>query len=125
MNKTSTNSFLFGKRSSFYTLLGQKKAYSVGFTWIYGLISLFAIGLIFIIFDQVFVGNIVPVIKNQVNSSVSNIPQTDVIDIFGNIDKYMTFWHALPFILFILVIIYMLIAAVRREGDEGQLGGGM
>ena len=100
----------------------NKQGYSVGFSWIYGLISLFAIGLIYIVFDQVFLGHLIPIIKNQVNGSTSVTPidPTTVGAIFANIDKYMVFWHALPFILFFCVILYLIIAAVRREGDETQ-----
>ena len=100
-------------------LINNKNAYSVGYSWIFGLVSIFAIGVIFIVFDQVFLAHIVPVIKNQVNNSAIVVEPATVTEIFANIDKYMTFWHALPFILFILIIVYMIIAAIRREGEEG------
>ena len=110
----------------FKKILKSKTAYSIGFSWIFGLVSLFGIGILFIVFDQVFLAHLVPVIKNQVNGTYGGVPidnDTKTV-IFSNIDKYMSFWHALPFILFFLVIIYMLIAAIRREGDEGAYGGG-
>jgi len=100
-------------------LIRCKTAYSVGYSWIFGLVSIFAIGVIFIVFDQVFLAHIVPVIKNQVNNSAIVVEPATVTEIFANIDKYMVFWHALPFILFILIIVYMIIAAIRREGEEG------
>ena len=99
----------------------NNRGYSLGFTWIFGLVSLFGIGIIYITFDQVFVAHLVPIMKSTANNTVvTNIDATTLATINTNIDKYMAFWHALPFILFFIVILYMIIATVRREGDEQQ-----
>ena len=43
----------------------NNKGYSVGFAWVFALVSLFGLGILFITFDQVFVGYLVPTIKNS------------------------------------------------------------
>ena len=100
-----------------YKLLKNKLAYSIGFTWVFSLVTLFGLGVMFIVFDQVFLAHLVPTIKNQVNSTAAAIPIATQNIINANIDKYMTFWHALPFILFFVVVIYMVVAAIRKESD--------
>lgn len=96
----------------------NKNAYSIGFTWVFGLVTLFGLGILYITFNQVFEGHLVPTIKDMTNSSTTlgqNIdPETSTF-IHANIDRYMNFFHLLPFILFLLVIIYMVIAALQKE----------
>ena len=96
----------------------DKRAYSTGFAWIFGLVTLFGLGLMYIVFDQVFVGHLVPLIKNYANSTAANIPQSDVLTIYGGIDKYMDYFHALPFILFFIVVLYMILVAFRKERES-------
>lgn len=97
----------------------NKRGYSVGFTWVFGLVTLFGLGVMYIVFTQVFDAYLVPTIKNQVNATTAGIPEATQTIIYNAIDKYMAFFHALPFILFFIVIIYMVVAAIRKEG-EGQ-----
>ena len=97
------------------------KGYSTGFTWIFGLVSIFGLGILYIVFNQVFVGNLVPTIKDMANNSqVTHIDNATVVEIYAGIDKYMDFFHAMPFILFFVVVIYMLISAIRKEREEVQ-----
>jgi len=98
----------------------NKKGQSAGFAWVYGLVTLFGLGIMYIVFNQVFTANLVPIIKAQANQSFTSggISLTTLGEINGGIDKYMDFFHVLPFILFFTVIIYMLVAAIRREGDS-------
>lgn len=93
-----------------------KKAYSTGFTWVFGLVTLFGLGIMYIVFNQVFTAHLVPVIKSQVN--VSSIDVATQATINSGIDKYMDFFHAMPFILFFIVVIYMLVAAIRKERES-------
>jgi len=99
----------------------SKKAQSTGFAWVYGLIMLFGLGIMYITFNQVFVGHLVPIMKEQANSTaIYDLDNgTTVAEINTNIDKYMDFFHALPFILFFIVIIYMIVSAFKREPMEG------
>ena len=96
----------------------NKKGYSIGFTWVFALVSLFGIGILYIVFNQVFVANLVPTVKDLVNGSTGIIiPEDTKSEINTNIDKYMQFFHALPYILFFVIVLYMLIAAFRKEGE--------
>ena len=99
----------------------NKKGYSTGFTWVFGLVTLFGLGLLYIVFTQVFDAHLVPVIKSMTDNTTAlgaNIPAATSLQIHASIDKYMSFFHTLPFILFFLVIIYMVIAAIRKEGSD-------
>ena len=96
----------------------NKKAQSTGFAWIYGLVILFGLGLLYIIFNQVFMIHIVPTIKGQIENPVYDIDEELKEQALSGIDKYMTFFHAMPFILFIIVIIYLIVVAIRRERES-------
>jgi hypothetical protein len=93
----------------------NKKGYSVGMTWIFGLVSLFAIGILYIVFNQVFLGHLVPTMKNIVADST--IPDDTKNEIYGNYDKYMSYFQMLPFILFFVIIIYMFVSSFRQESS--------
>ena len=97
-------------------MLSNRKGYSTGFTWVFGLVTLFGLGIMYIVFSQVFEAHLVPTIKNQVNSSTISYATQTVIN--NGIDKYMDFFHALPFIIFFIVVIYMIIAAIRKERES-------
>lgn len=100
-------------------MLLLRNGYSTGFTWVFGLITVFGLGILYIVFNQVFEAHLVPTIKDMVNASFVNIPPATVNEINANIDKYMSFFHVMPYILFFTVIIYMVIAAIRKE-REGE-----
>lgn len=98
----------------------DKKGYSTGFTWVFGLVTLFGLGIIYITFTQVFDAHLVPTIKGLTDNTTmlgSNIDNATSVKIHSSIDKYMDFFHSLPFILFVIVIIYMLVASFRKEQD--------
>ena len=102
----------------------NKKGYSTGFTWVFGLVTLFGLGILFITFDQVFTMYLVPTIKNMVSNpayNMLNVSLADQTSVIAGIDKYMTFWHILPYVLFFVVVLYMIIAAIRKE-REGEFG---
>jgi hypothetical protein len=63
----------------------------------------------------------VPVITGQITASelIDNGTKNTTI---AEITKYMDFFHVLPFVLFFVVIIYMIVAAIRKEG-EGDFTG--
>lgn len=99
----------------------NKKGYSTGFTWVFGLVTLFGLGLLYIVFTQVYEGHLVPTIKDLTDNTTvigESIPADTTDKIHSGIDKYMDFFHTLPFILFFVVVIYMIIAAFRKE-EEG------
>jgi len=92
------------------------RGYSTGFTWVFGIISLFGLGLLYIVFNQVLTVHVVPTIIGMVN--VSTIDATTRAEVISGITKYMAFFNVLPFIIMGAVVIYMFLAAVRREREE-------
>jgi hypothetical protein len=98
--------------------INNKKGYSTGFAWVFALVTLFGLGVLYIVFNQVFTVYLVPTIKAQVNAT----PAIDVATqatVYAGIDKYMVFFNIMPFVLFFVVIIYMIVVAIRRE-REGE-----
>jgi len=95
----------------------NNKGYSASMTWVYSLVSLFGIGVLYIVFSQVFDAYLVPIIKNQVLASTM-IPGATQTLVNANIDRYMTYFHFLPVILFFVVVFYMLVSAFRKETQE-------
>lgn len=100
----------------------NKKGYSTGYTWVFGLVTLFGLGILYITFTQVFDAHLVPTVKDLTDNTTSigaNLPAETSSFIHGKIDKYMDFFHTIPFILFFLVVIYMFLAAIRKESESG------
>jgi hypothetical protein len=100
--------------------MSNRKAQSTGFAWVYGLIMIFGLGVMYIVFNQVFTAYLVPTIKSQVNmtQSYGQIDEATRVQIYAGIDKYMSFFHLMPFILFFVVVIYMIVAAIRKEREN-------
>ena len=99
-------------------LLKNKKAYSTGFSWLFGLFGIFALGLMFLIFNQVFTVYLNPVIKTMTNES-TDINDTVKGEIDQGINKWMSFFRLTPFVIFFMVIFYVIVSAIRHE-KEGQ-----
>lgn len=100
--------------------MNNKGQMSPGFAFAYGIIVLFGLGIMYIVFNQVFTAHLVPIIKGQVNDSYTSggIDLATVNEINAGIDKYMDFFHIIPFALFFIVIIFMIVAAIRKEGES-------
>jgi len=102
----------------------NKKGYSTGFTWVFALVTLFGLGILYITFNQVFVAHLVPQVKDMTNSSSylgQGIPEDTSIEIHNNIDRYMDYFHMMPIILFFVVVLYMIIAAIRKERESDYM----
>lgn len=110
------------KRQLKRKLFKNKRAIGTAYVWIYGLVSLFALGVLYVVFNQVFMQYIIPTIKNQANSTYAmpgtEIDQGTVQQIYNNIDRYMSYFHALPYVIFLVVVIYMIIMGIRRERTD-------
>ena len=97
----------------------NNRGYSTGITWIYGLVTIFGLGILYIVFNQVLTAELVPVIKSMVNATGPlAIDVATQAEINAGIDKYMDFFHIMPFVLFFVVIIYMFVAAIRKERES-------
>lgn len=92
-------------------------SFSTGYTWVYGLVSAAGVGILYIVFNQVFYGHLVPVIKDMVNESAT-IPNVTKHIVYANIDKYIYFFNIMPFVIFFGIVIYMISAAIRRERES-------
>lgn len=90
---------------------------STAYAWVFGLLTLFGVGVLFIVFSQVFDAHLVPTIKDQIENSTTIDAATKTTATDG-IDKYMDFFRTMPFILFIVVVTYMFVAAIRKEGES-------
>lgn len=97
----------------------NKKGQGIAYVWVYSIITLFTLGVIFIVFDQVFVAHLNPAIINNVNNTIG-IPDDTKSEIFSFIDRYMTFWHVLPIILFLVIVVYMFVVVIRKERMDEQ-----
>lgn len=93
----------------------NRKSQSAAYLWVYGLFTLFGLGLLYIVFNQVFVGHLVPTIKNIANTTLDNSTAQQV---YTGIDRYMNAFHIVPFILFGVVVIYMFVKGLQKEGDS-------
>jgi len=98
-------------------LLLNRKGFSTGFTWVFAIVSLFGLGILYIVFEQVFSAYLVPVITGLIDASPL-INVATKAEVTANIAQYMTFFRALPLIIFLIVIIYMFVAAIRKERES-------
>ncbi|RLG30340.1 hypothetical protein DRN98_07450, partial [Methanosarcinales archaeon] len=75
-------------------MMNNKIGYSTGFAWVFGLVTLFGLGLLYIVFNQVFVGHLVPVIKGMNNDSyvAGAITESDFNEVNSGIDQYMSYF---------------------------------
>lgn len=98
----------------------NKGGYSTGFAWVFALVSLFGLGILYIVFNQVFTAHLVPTIYGMVDDEqlTYQIDNATRLEIHAGIDKYMTFFHIMPFVLFFVVIIFMVVTAIRKEGES-------
>lgn len=90
---------------------------STAFSWIFGLLTLFGLGVLFIVFSQVFTVHLIPEISAQIDNSTT-IDAATKTETKAGIDKYMDFFNTMPYILFFVVVTYMVVAAIRREGES-------
>jgi len=90
--------------------------------WIYGLITIFGLGITYIIVTEVAViGVVFPIFTNMVNGSIGGMVPIDAgtqTIILNNYSQIKTFLRALPFIIFFVTIIYMLVVSIRKEGES-------
>lgn len=94
----------------------NKNGQSTGFAWIYGLVTIFGLGILYVVFNQVFMVHLVPTITTMINSST--IPLATQTEAISGINKYMDFFHIMPFVLFFVVVIWMIVVAIRKEREN-------
>ncbi len=98
----------------FSQIKGCKKGSMWG--WLKGLVSLFGLGIAYVVFDYIFKIKYVPVIKDITNNS--GFDNATIQEVTSHIDKFMVYWEFLPYILFFVVVLYMIVLALRKEGES-------
>lgn len=93
------------------------KAQSVGFGWIYAIVTLFGLGVLYIVFSNVFSAYLVPTIFNMTNQSTT-IDNATKAEVIGNINQYLMYWNALPYVIILCVVIFMIVLALRKEQQD-------
>lgn len=90
-----------------------------GWVWIYGLSFLFVLGLLYVIFLYVLEGNVAPVIKATATQNIHDAGTLTTIN--SGIDRYLTYFKIMPFVLVAVVIVYMFASTIFKQ--SGQYGG--
>ena len=97
----------------------NKKGYGPAVGWLMGIISLFTLGLLYVVFSQVFVGYLDPALNDLYNQTITNT--TLLAEIQADNAKYDAFWNVVPYVLFFAVIIYMFYNAIIKGKEENGL----
>lgn len=87
----------------------------VGFIWVYGLIVLFATGIIELIIMPALQGNLVPALLQSANATLS---ETDVIAYTAQINQTINFMHFMPYCVMLLILVYMILSIFKREEQD-------
>lgn len=95
----------------------DKKGQSTGFSLILGIIFLFLIGLGYVVFNQVMTNEISPVSNNLINNS-PYVNDTMYDELTDKNDKYLAFWHTMPFIVVVLIAIFLITTSFRKGDDR-------
>ncbi len=88
----------------------MNKKGALAFEFIYGLIFLFAMGVLFIVFNQVLMNHGVPASENLV--PVTFAGKSDIV-IQDN--DYLSFWNIVPYLALILVLLYWIIKSATNK----------
>lgn len=92
----------------------NKKGYSTGMTWVFGLIMLFGIGLCYLIFNQALTEYVAPAMEDVVNNS-QYINDTIRQEISNDNEKWGVFWQFVPYIFFVVILLYIVVGAIIGE----------
>ena len=89
-------------------------AFSFSFTLVFAVVTLFGLGVLSIyMIDVVYQGYLIPILTSTINSSTIDVAtQAFIIERY---DRILFFLKSLIFTLFGITIIYMLVAAIRKE----------
>ena len=94
-----------------------KKGQSTAVAWLLGLFGLFAIAIMFIVFNQVMVNYIEPTSQTIMDTS-PYINETLRAELTASNDKYLAFWTSVPFIMVFLIVLFIIMSSVFNNGGN-------
>jgi len=86
-----------------------------GFIWVYGLIVLFATGIIELIVMPAIQFKLVPTLKASANSTLSAL---DAVAFAGQVDQTIGFMHAAMYVVMFVIFVYLVFSVFQREEQE-------
>lgn len=87
----------------------------VGFIWIYGLIVLFATGVIELVIMPAVQFKLVPALKA---TAVNTLPAVDATAYAAAVDSTLRFMHLSIYVVMFVIFVYMLLSIFMREENE-------
>lgn len=97
-----------------------KKAQSTGFAWLVGLIMIFSVGLLYVVFNQVIQVHLIPVSQTLANQSVSlgYVNQSTANANMEEVSKANSHWTFLPILFVVLIILFMVARTLYNQREE-------
>ena len=95
----------------------NNKGQGAGIAWIMGLLLVFALGLVYVITNQVLTIHIQPLSDGMIEDS-PHLNATQITEIKGNNDKYMAFWNFLPIFFVILIMVSIIVSTIITSKRE-------
>jgi hypothetical protein len=102
----------------------NKKGLSLTTGLVYGLVSLFALTVLYlVIVEYAIVGNVLPIFQNILAGEGGFIFSESVRnEILGNWDRLVWMMRIIPSVLFLVVVIFMFVLSVRKEQETQYYG---
>lgn len=95
----------------------NNKGQSAGIAWIMGLILLFALGIAYVVTNQVLVNHVQPLSDTLIDGS-PHINATQKEDIKDNNSKYIDFWSFVPIFFVLLIMVSIIVATITADKRE-------
>jgi len=94
--------------------------------WIYIMVSLFGLGILFMIFNLTFSAYLIPSLTEGVQSDYGSghIDNSTQDLILGKYEQIRSFFRLMPFILFVIGVIFAILLIIKRERQSELIGGG-
>lgn len=87
----------------------------VGFIWIYGLIVLFAVGIIELLIMPAIEHKLVP---SLIDSATITLPPADVAAFTAQVNSTIGFMHTAMYVVMFVIFVYMILSIFIREDNE-------
>jgi len=87
----------------------------VGFIWIFGLIVLFAVGVIELIIMPAIQFQLAPALQMSANMTLNS---TDAADYAVHVSTTIGFMHSAMYVVMFVIVVYMLFSVFKREENE-------